>query len=543
MPRPALSGSRLDVALAVAGVLTAGATVHWSINEYNWFPSPLPVLVLVMTAPALLALRTVTPFLTAVGMLAASVLAYSVPVPALFWVFVAGSAAAIWAILMNRAWRLGLRTAEAWLNDLREVLLRPTSLLAADVVLSVLAVPVMGLDIWRAIRWDEWLYAPTWLTVYIICAPLTLALRRIRPLVPCIVLAFANLTAYWLSSERWLLMLALGFALYSLARHRRWQFALPASAAILAGMVVITGLGNFTRNVILPNLFRGLDSTEFGDGVWYKNAHATRLDIVFDRDWPIALSLVLALGVCLGVLARLYRGIVESRERENQLRHRAVEQEEEQTKLTERAHIARDLHDVIAHHVSLMVIQAETGPDLIRQGDDEVLRGFQRIGDTGRRALGELDRMLSALRDADGVPDPQLAPQPGLSDLPSLVTQVATQGLQVDLVMPPVTDDLPAGQQLTAYRIVQEALTNVVRHSGAERATVTITVQNGDIQLTVTDDGRGFDPAEAGRGGRHGLAGMRERVRIHGGRLRIESAPGAGTTIGANVPAGAEALV
>ncbi|WP_328992834.1 sensor histidine kinase [Kribbella sp. NBC_01245] len=535
MARPTLSGSRLDLVLALAGLMITGAGVHWAIKQDGGWTAAPALVVLVMIAPLLLAFRTATPLLSGAGLAAATVFTLaSVPVPAATIVFAAGTALALWTML----WRHNSRSVETWLDDLRALVTRPESVVPADLLLGVLAVSLIGLDVWRMVDWDEWQFAPDWLTVFVICSPITLALRRIRPVVPCVVLAVANLTAYWLATERWPLMLALGLALYSLARHRPWQFALPVSGGVLAFLVVVPRLGGFTRNTLLPFLYPGLDDDSTFNQVWVDGASATRHDVVFDRQWPLSLSLVLALGVCLGVLARLYSGIGEARERERELRQRAIEQEEEQTKLTERAYIARDLHDVIAHHVSLMVIQAETGPDLIRQGNDEVLRGFQRIGDTGRRALGELDRMLSALRDADGVPDPQLAPQPGLADLPGLVATVGTEGLRIDLVLPPIADDLPAGQQLTAYRIVQEALTNVVRHSGAERATVTIEIADGEINLMVADDGRGFDPAEAGRG-RHGLAGMRERVRVHGGGLRIETAPGAGCTIAARIPAGA----
>lgn len=493
-----MARSRLALILTLAGLVITGGGVHWAIKVYDDWPAAPALLVLVMIAPLLLA-----------GVLSA---------------------------LLRRG------SLEKWLDDLRVLVTRREGALPVDLLLGVLAVSLIGLEVWRIVDAEEWRYVPDWLTVFVICAPVTLALRRIRPVVPCVVLALANLTTYWIAGERWPLMLALGLALYSLARHRPWQFALPVSAGVLAFLVVLPRLGGFTRNALLPFLYPGLDndSSAFNQ-VWVDGASATRHDVVFNRQWPLYLSLVLALGVCLGVLARLYSGIGEAREREQELRRRAIDQEEEQTKLTERALIARDLHDVIAHHVSLMVIQAETGPDLIRQGDDEVLRGFQRIGDTGRRALGELDRMLSALRDADGVPDPQLAPQPGLADLPGLVATVGTEGLRIDLVLPPIADDLPAGQQLTAYRIVQEALTNVVRHSGAERATVTVEIADGEIHVLVADDGRGFDLADAGRG-RHGLAGMRERVRVHGGGLRIETAPGAGCTIAARIPADAGVL-
>jgi signal transduction histidine kinase len=200
-----------------------------------------------------------------------------------------------------------------------------------------------------------------------------------------------------------------------------------------------------------------------------------------------------------------------------------------------RSQIARDLHDVVAHHVNLIVIQAETGPDLMQRDRDDVLQGFQRIGDAGRKALGELDRMLSALRDANGTADPALSPQPGLADLRALVDGLADQNLPVTFELRGQAHGVPVGVQLTAYRVVQEALTNVVKHAQATRVTVVVEVTPEGLTTRVSDDGQGFDPA-ATPDGRHGLTGMRERVRVHEGSLQLDTRPGVGTTVIAWLP-------
>ena len=185
--------------------------------------------------------------------------------------------------------------------------------------------------------------------------------------------------------------------------------------------------------------------------------------------------------------------------------------------------------------VNLMVIQAETGPDLAQRDLQEVLAGFQRIGDAGRRALGELDRMLSALRDAEGRPDPALSPQPGLDDIAQLAKGLSEQGLPVKLEVRGSGAPVPDGVQVTAYRLVQEALTNVVKHARATKVQVLVDVSAGGVGVQIIDDGQGFDSTRSADG-RHGLTGMRERVRIHEGTFTLRSWPGTGTTVSAFLP-------
>jgi signal transduction histidine kinase len=417
------------------------------------------------------------------------------------------------------------------LDELKAAFRHPENRLAIDIVGAVLACALVLLNIRRGQAEGNWWSAPTWMVYFIAYAPITLVLRRVRPLVPCLFLVTAALLAYWQTHELWSVLLAFGVALYSLAAERTARLSLPVSAALLIAAPVTAALASKPLLLFLyPD--RGLaDNIVLDGGGVIVNPE---LDAFMERQWPVSLSLILALPVCLGILARLYHRTLQSSDRAAELERRAIEQDALQVLLSERSQVARDLHDVVAHHVNLMVVLAEGGPDLLGRGDSDVLTGFRRIGDSGRRALGELDRMLSALRDNDGRPDPALAPQPGLSEVSRLVAEVSHRGLAVELEQHGDLDRPPAGHRLTAYRIVQEALTNVVRHAEAAGATVVIEVRDDAIAVRVTDDGRGFDPDE--QHGRHGLIGMHERVRILGGVLAIDSAPGAGTTVSARLP-------
>ena len=251
-------------------------------------------------------------------------------------------------------------------------------------------------------------------------------------------------------------------------------------------------------------------------------------------------SLGLAGAWVLGDRARVQRALAAElsdravrleREREGEAR-RAV--------ASERARIARELHDVVAHHVSMMVVQAEAGPLAVERDPARAAGAFEAIAATGRQALVEMRRLLGVLR-GDGQA-PSLAPQPGLDQVPSLVEQVGRAGLEVELVVEGEKAPLPAGVELSAYRIVQEALTNAVRHAGPGRARVLVRYGERDLELTVRDEGGGGAAAPAGgpptRSGQ-GLVGMRERVSLFGGELHAGPGPDGGFTVAARLPLGA----
>ncbi|MDQ5819466.1 MAG: histidine kinase, partial [Actinomycetota bacterium] len=176
------------------------------------------------------------------------------------------------------------------------------------------------------------------------------------------------------------------------------------------------------------------------------------------------------------------------------------------------ARIARELHDVVAHSVSVMVVQAQAAQRLIDREPHETRRALDSIEASGRQALVELRRMLGILRHTGE--EPSLNPQPGLGHLDDLVEQFRAAGLPVELNVEGEPKTLPPGVDLSAYRIVQEALTNTLKHAGPARARVTVRYRDDEAELEVVDDGAGTGK---GGGSGHGLIGMRERAALYGG--------------------------
>ncbi|WP_166678638.1 sensor histidine kinase [Kribbella voronezhensis] len=455
-----------------------------------------------------------------------------------WWLSVVLFAVCLLSLLYRRLRRTAVVERTVWerIEDLRTFLLTTAAL---DAVLAMVTTSLMLADLGRDIARGNWWSAPGWMPYVIAFSALTLVQRRKWPAVPVVVLAIGALLAYWQTSTSWSVLVALSIALFTMASVRRVRYSMPVAAVVLTALPVIAAFVRYPQMVLIFPALEHQPQT-FGDmhNPPDNRIHNVVYEGIVDRQWPITLSLILVLPLCAGVLARLYRRNRSAAAREAELEQRAVEQDAAQVVLTERSHIARDLHDVVAHAVNLMVIQAETGPDLLKRGDDDALAGFQRIGDAGRRALGELDRMLSALRDAEGVPDPALTPQPGLADLGQLVKSLSDQGLPVELEVRGETDGVPAGIQLTAYRLVQEAMTNVAKHAKARSARILVERNEAGVAVRVIDDGQGFDPGRR-PDGRHGLTGMQERVRIHDGTLSISSSPGSGTTVSAWLPVGA----
>jgi signal transduction histidine kinase len=200
----------------------------------------------------------------------------------------------------------------------------------------------------------------------------------------------------------------------------------------------------------------------------------------------------------------------------------------------ERARIARELHDIVAHAVSTMVVQAQGGARMVRIEPGEAEEAFDAIERTGRRALIEMRRLLAVLRAADD--RAVLAPQPGVERLGELVDGVRSAGLPVELRVEGRVSPLPAGVDVSAYRIVQEALTNTLKHAGPARAKVVVRYLPDAIELEVSDDGAG-SPAHDETGGQ-GLVGMRERVAIYGGKLDTGFGAAGGYRIRARLPVG-----
>jgi signal transduction histidine kinase len=200
----------------------------------------------------------------------------------------------------------------------------------------------------------------------------------------------------------------------------------------------------------------------------------------------------------------------------------------------ERLRIARELHDVVAHSMSLIAVKAGVANHVAASRPEEAADALRVIEDTSKQALTEMRRVLGVLR-TDDAPRDELAPAPGLGNLPELAERAASAGVRVilDLRADP---DLPTGVSLSGYRIVQEALTNVIRHAAPARCAVTVTARDGEVRIEVVDDGagRGVPPAEHHPG--HGLAGMRERALACGGEFTAGPHSGSGFRVNARLP-------
>ena len=217
------------------------------------------------------------------------------------------------------------------------------------------------------------------------------------------------------------------------------------------------------------------------------------------------------------------RAVQHEREREEHARRAA---EEEQTR------IARELHDIITHNVSVMTVQAAAARDVFDTQPSRAREALGSIESSGREALTELRRLLGRVRTGDG----SLTPLPGLARLDDLISQVRSAGLDVELNVEGEPQELPAGVDLSAYRIVQEALTNTLKHAQASRATVLVKYAGDAVEVEVVDDGRGPSANGSERG--QGIIGMRERAALFGGRLRAGPAPGRGFSVKARIPLG-----
>jgi signal transduction histidine kinase len=247
-------------------------------------------------------------------------------------------------------------------------------------------------------------------------------------------------------------------------------------------------------------------------------------------DWVVVL-----LSVCVAWL--LGNNVRTARAYAEELRERAARLERERDEearravADERVRIARELHDVAAHHVSVIALHAEAGEAMLPGDPDRAAGAFRTIAGTARDTLAQLRRVVEVLRADDAAAARQ--PQPSLDELPRLVAQVQEAGLPVDVAVEGAPRPVAAAVGLSAYRIVQEALTNVVRHAGPARAVVTLRYEPDALAVEVVDDGRGSDgPGAPG----HGLIGMGERAAAVGGTFTAAPRPGGGFSVSARLP-------
>jgi signal transduction histidine kinase len=230
---------------------------------------------------------------------------------------------------------------------------------------------------------------------------------------------------------------------------------------------------------------------------------------------------------------RLY---AEQMEERASLLERERDEEAQRAVAEERLRIAQELHDVVAHSMGVIAVQAGVGAHVIDNDPAEAKRSLEAISRTSRSTLSEIRRMLGVLREDDGA---EYAPAPGLADLDRLVRDVRSAGVDVDVALAGTRCELPPGVDFTAYRIVQEALTNVLKHAGPARATVTIGYEPDALAVEVADDGRGVNGRAVGGG--HGLMGMRERVSVYGGSFEAGPRNGGGFRVAVRLPYGERA--
>jgi signal transduction histidine kinase len=337
-----------------------------------------------------------------------------------------------------------------------------------------------------------------------LCAPYVLRRRHSLPVFGVILLTAWSQLVLGVGFIPADVMLAL--ALYNVAVRFRWPVSVPAAATVVLWVLFAVG----------PRL----------EEYYFSLADLGLLVLVVVVAWT------------WGTTARVRRDYVDGlkerarqleRERENQARIVAA---------AERARIAREIHDIVSHSLSVVVLMAEGASLKVRTEPERAERAMLTVRDTGRNALAEMRRMLDVLRE--GEPGSQ-APQPGIAQLGRLIEESRASGLPVEMTVQGEPVEVSAGVDLVVYRVVQEALTNARKHAGPSLSKVAVRLRyEGDsLEAQVTDDGQGPGARPGGEpGGGHGLVGMRERVAAYGGKLRTGPRPGGGFEVVATLPIG-----
>jgi len=374
----------------------------------------------------------------------------------------------------------------------------------ADALMGITGAGLIAVAAWGSPRLigSEAIAGPSWLLALLpLLMGAPLVLRRRAPLLMWLTI-WASVTLLFLFSDNSLRGLAFTFVLFAAA------YSLGAYASLRRA---VTGL-ILTAPVIAVIGHRGELALTFSQGEQGGHAGVTLAALQLLAFW------------LAGVFVHAHRQAVSMAAHSAALRRQT-----EQATAAERARIARELHDIVAHHLSVIVLQAAGA----RASGQPAGTTLEKIENSARQALAETRRLLGVLRDPDE--EAGLAPQPGIGDLDALAASVQAAGLPVNLVIDGDRAAVPAAVDVSAYRIVQEALTNVLKHAGPARADVTIGCARDTVTIEITDNGIG-EPGPLTPADGHGLAGMRERAAVFGGELAAGPRAGGGFAVRARLP-------
>ena len=342
--------------------------------------------------------------------------------------------------------------------------------------------------------------------------------------------------------KRWYVLLTIALT-GPLVLRRTFPRAVFATVALISGVQCALGVVAVQANIaVLMGLYTVTAGYSFRWGLAaalvaeFGAAMATWRYTAGPEDWKsifATLSVVVAGTWLLGLHMRTRRAYLRSVEERAERLERERDNEVKMAMAAERARIARELHDVVAHNVSVIVVQADGASYAIDTDIGRARQALDTISSTGRLALAEMRRLLGVLREDDDAG--AFAPQPGVAELNDLVEQVRSSGLAVTFEVEGTPPAMSKGRQLTIYRIVQEAMTNTLKHGGPRVAvSVRLRYTEDALEIRVDDDGRGAAAPDDGRG--HGLAGMRERVAVYGGDVHAGPRPGGGFEVVARLP-------
>ena len=343
-----------------------------------------------------------------------------------------------------------------------------------------------------------------------------------------LIVLFSGDADYAPTAPMWFAVPAVAVVVLTLLFRRRFPFAAPASLWLIAaalsfvdGRLVVFPVTVYVAGMVATFLLGNLpDGRQACLGLAVVLVAITIIVVnnpdhaAGDYAVPGLFTVVWLAGLALRARATH----AEAAEQRAAWLEQTREQDARRAIAEERARIARELHDVVAHSVSVMTVQSSAVRRLLTPEQEKERHALLTVEQTGREALAEMRRLVGVLR-TDDREAPSRAPQPGLADVQALVAHAHETGLRVDLRIEGEPVRLPAGIDLTAYRLVQEGLTNTIKHASAEHAEVRVRYGSGHLEVEVVDDGRGVNGR--GDGGGHGLLGMRERVSIYGGDLDV----------------------